>query len=462
MTWERSGSDRPRPEDVQSALAGGASPEAIRTLVEQLLASGGELPLLAGLARWRQLEASGSLHTMGDAQREAETMNKTSLDRAVQRARDLEVTLAAERSEARRELHWFLTLSAEEQAEELRAPRPSLCTYSFVEGLTTESYRLGPESAGRAVRLARFAAEVAGRLDAGAYGASLLADLQSTVYTHLGTVLRIQGEWRLAEDAFARASTFLQQGTGDPVNAARLSLCEASLFGSQGQMEKCRHLLDRTTALARRVGDCHLEGSALLMRVFFEHGEVELDQVLAMLRTGLKLIDQDREPRLVIIAWHNLVLTLADLGHYTEARRLLPQVRELHAAHGGRLDHLRLRWLEARIAGGLGEGERAEVELRAVEHQLIEEGLAYDAALVSLDLAMIYARQGRTGEMRQLAAEMLPIFESRDVHRAALAALLVFQKAAEMDAATVGLVEEVQGYLRRARHNPALHFEPSA
>ena len=64
-------------------------------------------------------------------------------------------------------------------------------------------------------------------------------------------------------------------------------------------------------------------------------------------------------------------------------------------------------------------------------------------ALVSLELSAVYARQGRTADVKRLAAEMLPIFQSCEVHREALAALIVFQKAAEMEQLSVGLVEEV-------------------
>src|SRR5262249_372026 len=50
----------------------------------------------------------------------------------------------------------------------------------------------------------------------------------------------------------------------------------------------------------------------------------------------------------------------------------------------------------------------------------------------------------------------------RDVHSQALAALAVFQKAAELDDATPGLVREISSYLERARKNPELRFAKAA
>ena len=106
--------------------------------------------------------------------------------------------------------------------------------------------------------------------------------------------------------------------------------------------------------------------------------------------------------------------------------------------------------------------DAAEAKLRLVRDEFVAEGIGYDAALASLDLAKIYLGQGRTAETRQLAAEMHSIFISREIHREALVALVFFQRAAEQERATVQLVEEVTSYLRRAQSNPGLRFETAS
>ena len=57
---------------------------------------------------------------------------------------------------------------------------------------------------------------------------------------------------------------------------------------------------------------------------------------------------------------------------------------------------------------------------------------------------------------------MLPVFRSREIHREALAALIVFQQAAEMEQLTLGLIEEVSTFLEQARDNPGLRFRGEA
>jgi hypothetical protein len=85
--------------------------------------------------------------------------------------------------------------------------------------------------------------------------------------------------------------------------------------------------------------------------------------------------------------------------------------------------------------------------------------MAYDTALVSLELAVFLIDEGKTAEVRELAGEITEIFKARDVHRETLAALAVFQAAADRATATTDLVRDLAAYLTRARLDPELRFE---
>ncbi len=147
-------------------------------------------------------------------------------------------------------------------------------------------------------------------------------------------------------------------------------------------------------------------------------------------------------------AHHNLTLYLTESGRYQEALQLLDGARPLYHRLGDQMSLIRLRWLEGKIAIALGQLAEAEQLLKEVRKELIERELGFDTALLSLDLADIYARQSRGAEMRLLAEQMIPIFRSRDVHREALAALLTFQRAAEMECVSLGLIREVSNHLK--------------
>jgi hypothetical protein len=88
-----------------------------------------------------------------------------------------------------------------------------------------------------------------------------------------------------------------------------------------------------------------------------------------------------------------------------------------------------------------------------------DQGIAYDAALATLELAVLYLEQERTREVKALARQMAPIFKAQGVHREALAALKLFCEAAEKEAVSVELTRRIVAYLYRAQHQPELRFE---
>ena len=187
------------------------------------------------------------------------------------------------------------------------------------------------------------------------------------------------------------------------------------------------------------------------------------EEAIRQIRKGLGLVDWDREPRLVLMARHNLAWFLNDCGRAEEALRQLERFRHTYRDFSDSWTALRLAWLDGRIAGGLGRLDEAESVLREVQRRFLAEGHGYDAALVTLDLARLYLEKGRTAEVRVLAEELLDLFLSQDIHRQALAALAVFQQAVALDArhARPG-GQEISSYLVRARKNPQLRFEKAA
>ena len=72
--------------------------------------------------------------------------------------------------------------------------------------------------------------------------------------------------------------------------------------------------------------------------------------------------------------------------------------------------------MRGNLAEARGEAATADQTYREVREGFIGQGRGYDAAMVSMDLAHLYLRQGRTDSARQLAEEMMPILEAQDVH----------------------------------------------
>src|SRR4030095_1506622 len=119
----------------------------------------------------------------------------------------------------------------------------------------------------------------------------------------------------------------------------------------------------------------------------------------------------------------------------------------------------RLKWMEGKIARGFGQRGSAEALLVAARDGFLATNAPYETALVSLELASLYAEKGRRAERSPLAEEMMPIFSSRQIHREALAALAFWKQAVEAETAGLELVTEVASFLKRAQHDPELRFE---
>jgi hypothetical protein len=77
---------------------------------------------------------------------------------------------------------------------------------------------------------------------------------------------------------------------------------------------------------------------------------------------------------------------------------------------------------------------------------------------VSIDLALLFVREGRTGELKELAEQMQLIFAAEDIHREAAAALVLFQEAARREALSIGTLEKIAAYLKAARLDPSLRY----
>jgi transcriptional regulator with XRE-family HTH domain len=179
----------------------------------------------------------------------------------------------------------------------------------------------------------------------------------------------------------------------------------------------------------------------------------------AVLLEAEPLIDARREPRLALIVEFNLLVDLCDLGRAAEARPRLAAIRALAERLGEPLDLTRCTWLHGKVEAGLGHAAEAIAAFAQARRDFREREIAYDYALVSLDLSLVLLDLDRSAEVAAVAQEMLWIFKSQRVHREALAALHLFCEAAKREAATVELARKIERYLRRAQLDPELRFE---
>ena len=148
------------------------------------------------------------------------------------------------------------------------------------------------------------------------------------------------------------------------------------------------------------------------------------------------------------------------MGRFIEAQGLYRQARPLYRKYQEDTEYgTRRLWVKGRIARGLGQILEAEALFMAARARFLANDTPYDAALVSLELATLYAEQDRTAELKQLAAEMLSIFTSRHVHREAMAALMFVKQAIDAEQLTIQTAARITNFLTRSAGDPSLKFE---
>jgi len=252
----------------------------------------------------------------------------------------------------------------------------------------------------------------------------------------------------------------LREGSQDGLERGFWLRMKANLLADGRHFEGAEAHLDRALATYRAEGFQHETGMALLSKSHLRAFQDDAEGEIRFLREAFPLLDQSREPRVKLVAVHNLTSALHRLGRSPEALALLIRWRFLYFEFGDRTFLLRLHWLEGMIARDMGRHEMAEGALQEARKGFIQLSLPYEVALVSLDLSHLYLITGNLVEVQELASEMVTFFRSRGIAREAVAALLLFRDAARREQATVDLVERLADYMDRVRTNPKARFQP--
>jgi hypothetical protein len=366
-------------------------------------------------------------------------------------------SLAVERAEAPARLAELME-QPPERREILIRNYPRFRTWGLLERLLDCSQQECLVDTFAAEGTARLSLTLAETLDAGYYGAERIEDLRARAWGLVANARRIRFELQSAEKGLEAAFFHLRRGTRDILERAFLLNVQASLLRARRRFAEAERSLLRVQRIYREVGETHRLGQALIScTVLYEQAGTP-EKSIPLLHEALNLIDGERDPRLLLSGHHNLITILAESGRFMEARGLMIQARPLYARFPESQVQNRRQWVVGRIARGLGQVAEAEKQLREAREGFIAEGSAYDTALVSLELAALYSEQGRAAELKQIAAGMLAIFSSQQIHREALAALSFLHQAVLAERASLETVTGVAAFLKRLQHDPNLSF----
>lgn len=378
---------------------------------------------------------------------------RAAISRASRRMLELQSRLGANPSRDQ-DLGWLETLVSQPWGRQVTMVASSRRCRSpaFVEKLLEHGYRARFSDPSLTLSCARIGFLAANQVDPEVFGEATCADLEAQSLAHAGNALRILGRLEAADRMLEAAQQVAAGGTGDPLLRARILKFRASVRTYQRRFDESLVLLRKVQRIFVSLKDPHLEGTVLVSMGIVYGYRTESRPAVVCTRRALRLLDRSRDERVFLAALHNLAWFGFEAGLLAEARLARAKVRRLGAASLGKLSHLRVRWLDARFAAREGrEGQAAEL-YEGVRQEFANEGMAYELALVTLDLAGLLVDQGAAGRrVAELVSEVIPLFREIGVEREVMAALLLLERAAGREAVTATLLHQTGLALRGSR-----------
>jgi len=273
--------------------------------------------------------------------------------------------------------------------------------------------------------------------------------LRMRAAAHHANALRVAGDLPAADRELAALRRSMQS---HPLHSrdteAEVSSLEASLRIGQRRFGEANRLL----AAAAELASPQLASRIKVQHAFLLMSLGDAQRALEHYEQASAALEASAEPILHLAAVTGRVNCLCDLGRPREAGRLLAAEREALTAGGdGHLQAL-CRFYQARVDLGLRCLDRAVTGFTAARDQFLALDRDYDAVLTSLYLADTLLVADKITELRQLAADLVPLFRARGVERETLASLRLLAQAVQAETVTAALLSELRQNLATGSH----------
>jgi len=233
---------------------------------------------------------------------------------------------------------------------------------------------------------------------------------------------------REAEEAFDVALKLQEAGTGSARLRALLLSHLSALRTFQRRFRETIQLTQEAEKIYGELGEDHLLAGVMVQRATASIYSGEAGEASEILTQAIPQIDRREDPHLFLAAHHNLAYCFIRLNRPDEALALHFDAREMYRECQDPLILLRATWQEGQLLVEIGHLHNAEVALLRAQRGFMELGLAYETALVSLDLAKVYSNLGLSTKLRRTIEEALPTFRSLRMDQEVLASLSYLQQ----------------------------------
>lgn len=267
-------------------------------------------------------------------------------------------------------------------------------------------------------------------------------------WTCLGGAFFLADDLASAEQALRCAELELEHAEQcDPLVEAAVIRKRAAIRWFRRCYGEALELVGQVLVLYRKIDEPVLIAHALILRGGISRHVGELGDAITDYREALALLAEEDKPYLCLCAQSGLANCHRLLGEYDEAEKALAEAEVLCEGLNFKVGGYQLRWIAGLVEQGRKDFELAERYLEEAHSGLVERGEMGYTAMVLLDLAILYAEEGRSAQVMKATIEALPLLEALQLGREATAAVKVLRDAVEANQVSLEVLKEVRAAL---------------
>ncbi len=321
--------------------------------------------------------------------------------------------------------------------------------WGLVEVICEESRRLASEDRDLALQLGHLALALAESTPLGPLPESARRELLALAHATIANALRAMDLALEANGEAEEALGYLNQAEESPLRLAPFILSlKASVDIATRRYSEA--LLTLGAALDACQGHQPQLRSRLLIKrasVFIygrQHGEALYD-----LQRAASILDPVQDPVLWCCAKQYHLFIATEAGQWEKADLLVTEVEGQLREFGTEVHLIKLGWCKARLELNKGHFGEAESQYLKAREDFLHHQLAYNAALVTVELAQLLLEQGRLEEVKHYALETAAEFERQGVEPELIGAIALLERAVLAQRLTVQLLARIQRQLQR-------------
>ena len=276
-------------------------------------------------------------------------------------------------------------------------------------------------------------------------------ELRALALARWGNACVLAFDFMAAEAAFREAEKVLPPHAAPEIEAEIWAL-RGTMHTFRRRFEEGLRDLQRALTIARESDHVELQVDILVQRAAIRWCRVEPEKMIPDLEIAKRLLEDrlSSDVERYCYVQHQLVLALCETERFAEAAALLPQARQLAEKMDQPMVRAQLQWIEGMIETSRGALDRSAGLILCAQSAFLEMGDFDTAALASLDLAVLYERQGRSKEAQVMLTQVIEALEAISLEGEALAALESLRRIARVDTElSIPKLQKARGSFRK-------------